>query len=65
MEILEGYGVGPKSRILLTNYWRRLAMVARAGGYYGAEFGGERCVRQGNPLYPTIFNVLVDTVVRH
>ena len=24
LEILEGYGVGPKARRLLTNYWRRL-----------------------------------------
>ena len=28
LEILEGYGVGPNSRRLLTNYWRRLTMVA-------------------------------------
>ena len=34
LEILEGYGVGPKARILLTRYWHRLTMVARAGGYY-------------------------------
>ena len=40
-------------------------MVARAGGYYGTEFGGEVGVTQGNPLYPTIFNVVVDAVVRH
>ena len=38
LEILEGYGVGPKARRLLTNYWRRLTMVARAGGYYGTAF---------------------------
>ena len=42
LEILEGYGVGPNARRLLTNYWRRLTMVARAGGYYGTSFGGER-----------------------
>ena len=33
LEILEGYGVGPKSRRLLTRYWHRLTMVAQAGGY--------------------------------
>ena len=32
LEILEGYGVGPSARRLLTTYWRRLTMVARAGG---------------------------------
>ena len=40
-------------------------MVARAGGYYGTGFKGERGVTQGDPLSPTIFNVVVDAVVRH
>ena len=65
LETLEGYGVCPNARILLTNYWCRLTMVARAGGYYGTAFGGERGVTQGDPLSPTIFNVVVDAVVRH
>ena len=65
MGILEGYGVGPGARQLLHNYWRRLTMAARAGGYYGAAFKGTRGVTQGNPLSPTIFNVVVDAVVRH
>ena len=40
-------------------------MVARAVGYYGETFCGERGVTQGNPLSPTIFNVVVDAVVCH
>ena len=40
-------------------------MVARAGGYYGTGFKGARGVTQGDPLSPTIFNVVVDSVVRH
>ena len=40
LEILEGYGVGPISRRLLTTYWRRLTMVARVVGYYGKSFKG-------------------------
>ena len=40
LEIMEGYGVGPNARRLLTTYWRRLTMVARAGGYYGTFLGG-------------------------
>ena len=40
-------------------------MVARAGGYYGASFMGAQGVKQVEPLYPTIFNVLVDVVVLH
>ena len=63
--ILEGYGVGPGARRLLQNYWRRLTMASRAGGYYGKAFKGARGVTQGDPLSPTIFNVVVDAVVRH
>ena len=65
LEILEGYGVGPNDRRLLTTYWRHLTMMARAGGYYGEAFKGERGVMQGKPLPPTIFNVVVEAVVRH
>ena len=50
---------------MLHNYWRRLTMTARAGGYYGKAFKGARGVTQVDPLPPTIFNVVVDAVVRH
>ena len=55
----------PSARRLLTTYWRRLTMVTRAGGYYGEAFKGARGVTQGDPLSPTIFNVVVEAVVRH
>ena len=65
LEILKGYGVGDRVRRLLATYWERTTMVARAGRYYGKGFKGERGVTQGDPLSPTIFNVVVDAVVRH
>ena len=42
-------------------------MVARAGGQVLRDglSGGGRGVTQGDPLSPTIFNVVVDVVVRH
>ena len=40
-------------------------MLSRAGGYYGTAFRGERGVTQGDPLSSTIFNVVVDAVVKH
>ena len=40
-------------------------MAARSGGYYGTAFKGEQGVTQGDPLSPTLFNVVVDAVVRH
>ena len=39
-------------------------MVAMAGGYYGTDIQGARGVMQRDPLFPTIFNVMVDVVVR-
>ena len=65
LEILEGYGIGTQSRTLLKTYWHHLTMVERAGGYYGEAFKGERGVMQGDPLSPTIFNVVLDAVVQH
>ena len=65
LEILKGYRVGERVRRLLRGYWNKTTMVARAGGYYGTGFKVGRGVTQGNPLSPTIFNVVVDAVVRH
>ena len=50
LEILEGYGVGPRARQLLRAYWGKSMMVAPAGGYYGTGFKGARGVTQGDPL---------------
>ena len=65
LEILESYGVDPRSCRLIQPYWMRLKMVARAGGYYGTAFQGALVVMQVDLLSPTIFNVVVDAVVRH
>ena len=51
-------------RILWT-YSDRLTMVAKVGRYFGHPFKGYRRVTQGEPLSPTIFNMVVDAVIRH
>ena len=65
LDILEGYGVGTQDLHILCNYWYRMTMVDHAGGYCGETFKGFGGVTQGYPLSPTIFNVVVDAVVRH
>ena len=65
LEILKRYGVGERVRRMLKVYWERTTMVVRAGRGYGKGFKGGRGVTQGDPLSPTIFNVVVDAVVRH
>ena len=39
-------------------------MAAKAGGYYGSGYQGFKGATQGDLLSPTIFNVVVDVVVR-
>ena len=65
LEILEGYGMGPRARRLLRAYWGKMTMVERERGYYGEAFKGARGVTQGDLISPTIFNVVVDAVVIH
>ena len=57
--------MGPRDLRLFRRYWERLKMVAQAGGYYGEPFHVDRGVIQVDPLLPTIFNVVVDAVVRN
>ena len=65
LEILEGYSMGTRDLCLFRRYWERLRVVARVGGYYREPFFGERGMTQGYPMFPTIFNVVVDSVVHH
>ena len=57
------YGVGQSTEILLRQYWERLTMVSQARQYYGDQFTGSRWVTQGDPVPPTILNMVVDAVI--
>ena len=39
--------------------------MARDGGHFGVPFKGYRGVTQGEPLSPTIFNMVVYSVIRY
>ena len=64
MQILVGCGVGLKKERSLCYYRDHLSMVARAGSYYGTPFKVQEGVTQRDPLSPTIFNMVVDAVIR-
>ena len=57
--------MGPRTLCILRIYWVRLQMAAKAGGHYRPVFHSHRGVTQGDPLSPTIFNVVVDAVIKH
>ena len=40
-------------------------MVDQSGGYYGTEFQSFRGLTQGDSISSTIFNVVLNAVVRH
>ena len=62
-EILVTYGVRSRTERLLHRYWEGSTMVPMAGLYYGAPFKGSRRVMQVDLLYPTIFNMVIVTVI--
>ena len=39
-------------------------MVPKSGKFFGRPFGKDRGVTQEDPVSPTIFNIVVDAVVR-
>jgi hypothetical protein len=64
LEIMTGYGVGPKLLHIQTQFWTQAEMVCHAGGSFGKPFAAFRGVTQGGPLSSIMFNVCVDAVIR-
>ena len=65
MRILERYGVGVNIRRIIRLIWQGDTMVPRQAGYFGKPFEARRGVRVGDTMSPTIFNIMVDAVIRH
>ena len=65
MDILVGYGVGPRMEGILWNYWYHLSILARVGRYYGTPLKVHQRVTQMYHLPLTIFNMVVDAVIYH
>ena len=62
--ILEAYGVSPNLLRVFKYFWEHAELVCRAEGVFGDPFKAERGAVQGGPVSPTIFNVMVDAIVR-
>lgn len=64
LEILEKYGVGARVQQLIQNFWESLLVVGRQQGYHSKPIKSERGTTQGDVASPTIFNIVVDAIVR-
>ena len=56
--------VGLNLSWMLENYSKRQRKVPKVGKCLGTSFGTGRGVTQEDPAFPTIFNIMVDAVVR-
>jgi hypothetical protein len=64
LAILVDAEVGPNAVRLIANFWEGGQLYCRAARYFGRAFKAKRGITQGDPLSPTIFNLMVDAVVR-
>ena len=64
MEILRLYIQEPKFQIMLQSFWNEQVVVSKAGRFYGRPFITDMGLTQGIPVSPTVFHIVVDTVLR-
>jgi len=64
MKILEGYGVGPNLRHFIQWFWDYEDLIPKIGGYFGKHLHAERGVCQGDTDSPTIFDIVLDCILR-
>jgi hypothetical protein len=63
-KVLKEYGVGDKVRRIIELVWKGDTMTPKQNKYYGKSFKAERGVRQGDIISPTIFNIVIDAIIR-
>ena len=49
---------------MVKSFWDGATLVCKASGCYGTPFKAKRGVTQGGPASPTIFNIMVDAILR-
>ena len=54
----------PNARRLMKTFWDNGILVCKAAGCFRLPFRAGRGVTQGGPVSPTIFNLMVDAIIR-
>ena len=65
LKTLEGYGAGLKMWGILTDFWSRQEVFTQKNGYHVPQFRSTCSTTQGLLTSLTLFNMAVDSVVRH
>ena len=65
LKILEEYGAVPKMRGILAELWARQEVVTLQNGYRVPYYRATRRYTQHDLTPPTLFNMVVDNVVRY
>ena len=61
----EGYSAGPDMCRIFLEFWERQEVVTRENGYHGPRFQATRGITQGYHILPTLFNIVVNNLVRN
>ena len=65
LQTLVGYREGPKIRGLLSEFWLRQGIVNCQNVFLGPQLRATRGTTKGGLALPALFNVTVESVVRH
>ena len=61
---MKGYGAGPRMCGLLETFWGFHKLVSRQNVFHGTALPSTRGKTQVGLLSPTLFNLVVDKVIR-
>jgi len=64
LAIFAAYGLGPNIIRFIEWVWESDQMALKQAGYFGPTVNREAGVPQGDTMSPTLFNIIVDAIVR-
>ena len=62
---VDDYGMGQRCLTVLQATWEGSLLVPKKGGHYGNHIQTSRGVQQGDIISPTLFNIIVDAILRY